>query len=117
MVRTLATITLAIILLLAATSTAHAARASCYGPGLYGNKMANGKRLTKHTLGIAHRTLPLGTRLVVRHKNRRVIVVVTDRGPYIRGRQFDLTSAAARRLGYTSCTRFGVRTIRTHRAR
>lgn len=113
----LATITLATTLLLTVPAAAQAARASCYGPGLYGNKMANGKILTKKTLGIAHRTLPLGTRLVVRHRGRRVIVTVTDRGPYIRGRQFDITSAAAKRLGYRTCTTFGVRTIRTHRAR
>lgn len=101
---------------LVGVQNAHAARASCYGPGLFGNQMANGERLTKRTLGIAHRTLPLGTRLVLKHRGKRVTVRVTDRGPYIAGRQLDVTQRVARKLGYRSCSAFGVRTIRSHRA-
>lgn len=90
-----------------------ASRASCYGPGLYGNSMANGRVLTHRTLGVAHRTLPLGTRLLVRYRKRRVVVTVTDRGPFVAGRAFDVTERVARRLGYRTCTAFGVRRIRT----
>lgn len=103
--------------LAALPANTHAATASCYGPGLYGNRMANGAVLYRHTRGIAHRTLPLGTRLEVRIGNRRTIARITDRGPFIRGRSLDLTEAVAQRLGYQSCRTFGVRTVYTRRAR
>lgn len=97
-------------------TSAHAARASCYGPGLYGNTMANGQTLTTHTIGVAHRTLPLGTRLHIRTNQRTISVTVTDRGPYAHGRTLDLTSATAHQLGFASCTAFGVRQVRSWRA-
>ena len=109
---TLATLTS----MLALPAATHAAVASCYGPGLYGNRMANGQRLHTHTIGVAHRTLPLGTRLHVRANRTTVTVVVKDRGPYAHGRTLDLTEAAARRLGYTNCSTFGVRQVRSWRA-
>lgn len=89
----------------------YAATASCYGPGLYGNRMANGDRLTKRTLGIAHRTLPLGSRVQLRYKNRRIMVLVKDRGPFIHGRKYDITHSVARRFGFSSCYHWGVRNI------
>jgi len=57
--------------------------------------------MTDHTLTAAHRTLPFGTRVRVTHKNsgKSVIVTITDRGPFVRGRIIDLTPAAARLLG------------------
>lgn len=109
---TLATLTS----MLALPAATHAAIASCYGPGLYGNTMANGQTLTTRTIGVAHRTLPLGTRLHVRVNRITVTVVVKDRGPYTHGRTLDLTEATAQRLGYTSCNTFGVRQVRSWRA-
>ena len=97
------------------TSSAHAAvaKASCYGPGLFGNHTSNGTVLTPRTEGIAHKTLPLGSAVVLYSPHRRsaTFALVIDRGPFIRGRSVDVTSATARRLGYRSCRSFGVRRI------
>jgi hypothetical protein len=76
------------------------AYASWYGPGLYGNRLACGGRLGYDTVGVAHKTLPCGTRLTLRHGGRSVRVRVIDRGPYVGGREFDLTAATARKLGF-----------------
>jgi rare lipoprotein A len=76
------------------------AHASWYGPGLYGNHLGCGGRLTPSTVGVAHRTLPCGTRLSVRHRGRTVRVRVIDRGPFVAGREYDLTAATARRLRF-----------------
>ncbi|MEN3282573.1 MAG: rare lipoprotein [Solirubrobacteraceae bacterium] len=73
---------------------------SWYGPGLYGNKLSCGGRLTPGTLGVAHKTLPCGTRVTLRRGNRVVRVPVVDRGPYVGGREFDLTAATRARLGF-----------------
>jgi rare lipoprotein A len=58
----------------------HAA-VSWYGPGLYGNKLSCGGRLTPGTLGVAHKTLPCGTRVTLRRGDRVIRVRVVDRGP------------------------------------
>lgn len=76
------------------------AHASWYGPGFYGNRTACGQTLTSGMLGVAHKTLPCGTRVRLRHGNKRVTVRVIDRGPYIPGRDFDLTYATKKRLGF-----------------
>ena len=47
------------------------------------------------TVGVAHRTLPCGTRLEVYYGGRRVTLAVIDRGPYVTGVSWDLTAAAA----------------------
>lgn len=111
--RILTVLLLVVVVLVLAADDSEAATASCYGPGLFGNRMANGGVLTRSTLGVAHRTLPLGTRLLVRYRKRRVVVTVTDRGPFVASRAFDVTERVARRLGYRTCTAFGVRRIRT----
>jgi hypothetical protein len=74
-------------------------RATWYGPGFYGNRTACGKRLTKETIGVAHRTLPCGTRVAFAYRGRWVRAKVIDRGPYRKGHKWDLTSALAKRLG------------------
>jgi len=51
-------------------------------------------------LTAAHRTLPCGTRVEVRHKGKAVIVTVTDRGPARRDRVIDVSRRAARELGF-----------------
>ena len=73
--------------------------ASHYGKG-YTGKTASGVRYDPTKLTAAHRTLPFGTRVVVvnRVNNRRVTVVINDRGPFIKGRVIDLSLAAAREL-------------------
>jgi rare lipoprotein A len=79
-----------------------AASASWYGPGLYGNPTACGGTLTPSTLGVAHRSMPCGTKLRLRYHGRSVKVRVIDRGPFAGNREFDLTAATKRRLGFGS---------------
>ena len=76
------------------------AAVSWYGPGLYGNKLSCGGRLTPGTLGVAHKTLPCGSRVTLRRGDRVIRVRVVDRGPYVGGREFDLTSATRERLHF-----------------
>jgi rare lipoprotein A len=78
------------------------AAASWYGPGFYGNTTACGKTLTGSTLGVAHKSLPCGTKLTLRYGGRSVDVRVVDRGPYAGDREFDLTGATKQRLGFPS---------------
>jgi putative peptidoglycan binding protein/rare lipoprotein A (RlpA)-like double-psi beta-barrel protein len=77
-------------------------KATWYGPGLYGKRTACGQRLRPGTLGVAHRTLPCGTRVTFYHDGHFVTVAVIDRGPFRRGVAWDLTAAAASRLGFRS---------------
>ena len=78
------------------------ALASWYGPGLYGNKLGCGGTLTAGTIGVAHKSLPCGTKLVLRNGNHIVNARVIDRGPYVGSREFDLTAATKQRLGFGS---------------
>jgi rare lipoprotein A len=75
--------------------------ASWYGGSLHGRRTASGERFDQDGLTAAHRSLPLGTRVRVTNleNGRSVIVTVTDRGPFVRGRIIDLSRGAARRLG------------------
>lgn len=74
--------------------------ASYYGPGLYGNGVACGGTLSPGTMGVAHKTLPCGTKVTIRYQGRTVTVPVIDRGPYIAGRDYDLTEATRNALGF-----------------
>jgi hypothetical protein len=76
------------------------ANASWYGPGLYGNRLGCGGRLKPGRLGVAHKSLPCGSRVTLRHRGRSVRVRVIDRGPYVGGREYDLTEATARKLRF-----------------
>jgi rare lipoprotein A (peptidoglycan hydrolase) len=75
-------------------------RASWYGPRFDGNPTANGETFDMNALTAAHRTLPLGSRVLVRDidNGRAVVVKINDRGPYIQGRDIDLSYGAAREL-------------------
>ena len=75
--------------------------ASFYG-NESGSKTASGQRFNQNAMTCAHRSLPFGTRLKVTHGDRSVVVTVNDRGPFIRGRVLDLSTAAARAVGLTS---------------
>ena len=61
---------------------------------------ACGRTLSSGTVGVANKTLPCGTKVTVRYRGRSVRVPVVDRGPYVAGREFDLTSATKQRLGF-----------------
>ena len=78
------------------------ALASWYGPGLYGNNLGCGGTLNQGTIGVAHKSLPCGTNLVLRKGSRIVRAEVIDRGPYVGSREFDLTAATNQRLGFGS---------------
>jgi rare lipoprotein A len=76
--------------------------ASYYSDYLKGLRMANGERYDPEDLTCAHLTYPLGTILKVARKDnpdRSIMVIVVDRGPYIKGRSIDLSKRAARELG------------------
>ena len=76
------------------------ALASWYGPGFYGRQTGCGPRLRYGQLGVAHKSLPCGTKVTLRHRGRRVRVPVIDRGPYVGAREYDLTAATARKLRF-----------------
>src|SRR6476660_8946436 len=81
--------------------------ASHYSTRELGTKTASGRALHDGALTAAHKTLPFGSRVRVtnRANGRSVVVTVTDRGPYARGRVIDLTPAGARVLGFSGLTR------------
>ena len=76
-------------------------KASFYSKSSSGRKTASGERLHHDSLTCAHRTYPFGTLLQVTNpaNGKQVIVKVTDRGPYVRGRIIDLSVRAAQELG------------------
>lgn len=78
------------------------AHASWYGPGFYGSRTACGQTMGYAVLGVAHKSLPCGTRVTFRYRGRSVTVPVIDRGPFVAGREFDLTRATKARLGFGS---------------
>jgi rare lipoprotein A len=73
------------------------AGASWYGGG---GGLACGGSLSSSTLGVANKTLPCGTIVTLRYNGHTVRVPVIDRGPYVAGREFDLTEATKRALGF-----------------
>ena len=73
--------------------------ASWYGPGFYGNRTACGQTYTPEIIGVAHRTLPCGTLVVLEYRGRTMTVPVIDRGPYIAGRTLDLSAATKIAMG------------------
>jgi rare lipoprotein A len=83
------------------------ALASWYGPGFYGRKTACGLRMTRKLVGVAHKKLPCGTPVAITYEGRAITVPVVDRGPYVRGRKWDLTAAAAKALAFTFTDRLG----------
>lgn len=76
------------------------AGASWYGPGLYGNKTACGQTLRATTIGVAHRNLPCGTMVKFVYHGHAVLAPVIDRGPFVKGRAWDLTAAASEALTF-----------------
>jgi hypothetical protein len=76
------------------------AGASWYGPGLYGNKTACGQTLRPYTVGVAHRSLPCGTMVKFVFEGNAVVAPVIDRGPFVKGRAWDLTAAASEALEF-----------------
>ena len=77
------------------------AGASWYGgKTMWGRSTACGQVLRPTTIGVANKTLPCGTPVKFVWRGRSVVAPVIDRGPYIRGRAWDLTAAAAEALEF-----------------
>jgi rare lipoprotein A len=76
-------------------------KASWYGPGFHGRKTANGEIYDQMSFTAAHKSLKFGTLLKITNQknNKSVVVRINDRGPYIHGRDLDLSKAAALELG------------------
>ena len=74
--------------------------ASSYGRGFEGKKTANGEKFDKKDLTAAHPTLPLGTKATVTNleNGKSVDVRINDRGPYVKGRDIDVSQGAAKEL-------------------
>jgi peptidoglycan lytic transglycosylase len=75
--------------------------ASSYSTREQGTRTSSGRALHDGALTAAHKTLPFGSRVRVtnRANGRSVVVTITDRGPFVRGRVIDLTPAGARAIG------------------
>lgn len=103
----------------AAAAPLRSSTASWYGPGLFGNALGCGGTLATWTRGVAHKTLDCGTRVRI-CATRCATTRVVDRGPYVPGREFDLTQAFAAvvglRIGPHGWGRVYVRTIKAPRS-
>jgi len=75
---------------------------SWYGPGFYGKRTACGLAYTQTIVGVAHRSLPCGTKVKFKNpENGRVVTArVIDRGPIVSGRQWDLSAGLCKALGH-----------------
>lgn len=93
--------------------------ASWYGPGFHGRTTASGERYDMHQLTAAHKTLPFGTRVLVRNarSGQEVVVRINDRGPYVAGRVIDLSKAAAQVLGIDGVGAVELHTLEPRRVR
>ena len=76
----------------------HRCVASWYGEKYRGRLTANGEVFSPDEYTAAHKTLPFGTRLLVKNGPNKVIFRVNDRGPFIEGRELDLARAAFEEL-------------------
>jgi rare lipoprotein A len=76
--------------------------ASWYGPGFEGRVTASGKRFDSNRLTLASLDLPLGTKVNITNlcNGHQVNATVNDKGPYTKGRRFDVSKAVAQRLGF-----------------
>lgn len=90
-------------------------KASYYSRKATGTRTSSGERLHHDSLTCAHRTYPFGTLLRVTNlsNGKEVVVRVTDRGPFVRGRIIDLSWGAANKLGMLSQ---GIATVEVARA-
>jgi rare lipoprotein A len=75
---------------------------SWYGGYFHGRTTASGAVYDMHALTAAHRSLPFGTVVRIWSRAGRVIVTITDRGPTILEREFDLSRAAFAQLADTA---------------
>lgn len=105
---------LAALMLCACALSARAAVASCYGREHGQVRTATGTSYNPWGLTAAHRRLPFGTRVLVRNaRNGRVVTVtINDRGPFVRGRDIDLSLGACRAIGNSGLARVTLQVLR-----
>ncbi|MBO4319255.1 MAG: septal ring lytic transglycosylase RlpA family protein [Treponema sp.] len=74
--------------------------ASYYADKFHGRKTSNGEIFNMYALTAAHKTLPFNTKVKVTNlsNGKSVIVRINDRGPFVKGREIDLSKAAASKL-------------------
>ncbi|MGA9284304.1 MAG: septal ring lytic transglycosylase RlpA family protein [Solirubrobacteraceae bacterium] len=85
--------------------------ATWFGPGFYGQKTACGQTMSPVIVGVASRTLPCGTLVLVNYKSHRLTVPVIDRGPYSNGATWDLTWGAASALTIAETVRVKTKVV------
>ncbi len=85
--------------------------ATWFGPGFYGQQTACGQTMSPVIVGVASRTLPCGTLVLVNYKGHRLTVPVIDRGPYANGATWDLTWGAASALTITETVRVKTKVV------
>ena len=105
---------LILVLLFSANSMAQTGKASYYGPGFHGKKTASGQVFNMYGLTAAHKSLKFGTKAKITNlKNRKsVIVLINDRGPYIKGRIIDLSVGAKRAIGMSNVTTVSIEILK-----
>ena len=76
--------------------------ASFYADKFVGRTTANGEKYKHNKLTAAHKTLPFGTKVKVTNLSNKksVVVVINDRGPFVKGRIIDLSKSAAKKLDF-----------------
>jgi rare lipoprotein A len=84
------------------------------GDGYGGRRTASGERMNPNAMTAAHRSLAFGTRIKVTNtrNGKSVVVRINDRGPFVRGRQWDLSSAAAQAIGLGGVGRVSAERVR-----
>jgi len=92
---------LSLSLFLSEAFAMQAGKISWYGPGFNGRKTASGEIFNQYALTAAHKSLPFGTKVKITNptNNKSVIIRVNDRGPFVKGREFDLSKGAAQAIG------------------
>jgi rare lipoprotein A (peptidoglycan hydrolase) len=88
----------------ASPATNRKVTASWYGEAHHNKLTASGQKFEMHKYTLAHRTLPMGTkvRLVNPQNGKSVEGIVNDRGPYIKGRDVDVSYLMAKQLGFVN---------------
>lgn len=92
----------AAVLAFSTAAYAQCGGASWYGPGFHGKTAASGEVFNENAMTAAHRSLPFGTKVMVKDQRtgKEVQVTINDRGPFHGSRIIDLSKAAATKLGF-----------------
>jgi rare lipoprotein A len=108
------TIVLTFLFFFSNVTFAETGTASWYGPGFQGKKTASGATFNTHAYTAAHKYLKFGTKVKVTNlsNQRSVLVTITDRGPYVRGRIIDLSQAAKNALGMGGTAKVSLESVK-----